>query len=428
MGADGVLSLTDGGVVTWRSPAARAGAHAVVAPTGDLQVVAADGTPLWSAGTASPGARLVVKDHGRAYLVAATHESVWSSPAAPVERVPTVVTLPLPEPLPEPSPVTSSPLGGTRAGTTTSGTTLDGPVPGTVLSAAPQYADPSSPAARAAREAQAQGRDSAAALLNRVAAQGSARWLGPQDATATVGASVRTYTRAAAAAGRTPVLVTYAIPDRDCGGHSAGGFTTAAEYRAWVDAVAAGLVGTRTVVVVEPDALLHLDRCGDRDARLATLAHAVTVLTRAGAEVYLDAASSNSFGWGTAALREMALRLRAAGVDQAAGFAVNTSNFQRSEHEVAYGRYLSALLGGTSFVVDTSRNGNGALAAPGGTVWCNPAGRALGSPPRATLDGPHVADLWVKTPGLSDGTCGGGPPAGQLWEEYLLGLAAAASW
>lgn len=144
--------------------------------------------------------------------------------------------------------------------------------------------------------------------------------------------------------------------------------------------------------------------------------------------MYVDAASSNSFGWGTASLQDMALRLRSVGVDRAAGFAVNTSNFQPDAHEVAYGRYLSALLGGARFVVDTSRNGNGALAGPDGTVWCNPAGRALGQPPAATPDGPHVANLWVKTPGLSDGACNGGPAAGQLWEGYLLGLASAARW
>lgn len=425
MGTDGALVLTAGDRTVWRSPVTRAGTHAVVAAAGDLRVVAADGTVLWSSGTSSPGARLVVKDHARAYLISATHASVWSTPDVPVERVPTVVSLPLPEPL----PASASPLGGTRPGTTTSsGTRLDERPQTTVLAARPQYVDPASLAARAAEEARAQGRDADAALLAKAAAQGSARWLGPQDTTATVASSVRAYAATAAAAGQTPVLVTYAIPDRDCGGLSAGGFATAGEYRAWVDQVAAGLARARAVMVVEPDALLHLDRCGDRDARLAMLRDAVTTLTRAGAEVYLDAASSNSFGWGTVALRDMALRLRAAGVDQGAGFAVNTSNFQRSEHEVAYGRYLSALLGGATFVVDTSRNGNGALAGPDGTVWCNPEGRALGSPPRATLDGPHVADLWVKTVGLSDGTCAGGPAAGRLWEEYLLGLTSRAAW
>ncbi|WP_136519807.1 glycoside hydrolase family 6 protein [Cellulomonas telluris] len=419
MGTDGTLAVTAGGRTVWQAVTGRPGASATVTPGGELRVTAPDGTRAWSSGTASAGARLVVKDHARAYLIASTGEAVWSTPtpttAPTTERVPAVVHLPLPEPLPGPS-------------TSTSGSTLDGGTGlrtyRTYLSSAPPYVDPTSPVAEAARAARDAGRTAEADLLDKGAAHVSSRWLSPADSTATV----RAYAAAARAALRTPVFVTYAIPDRDCGNHSAGGFATAAEYSAWVDAVAAGLVGARAVVVVEPDALLHLERCGDRDERLALLKRSVRAYAAAGAEVYLDAGSSNSFGWGTASLQEMALRLRAAGVDQGAGFAVNTSNFQRTEHEVAYGTYLSALLGGAAFVVDTSRNGNGPLAGPEGTVWCNPPGRALGTPPGATRTGPHVANLWVKTVGLSDGTCNGGPAAGQVWEEYLIGLASAAAW
>ncbi|MBO0901123.1 glycoside hydrolase family 6 protein [Cellulomonas sp. zg-ZUI22] len=294
----------------------------------------------------------------------------------------------------------------------------------TVLQVRPAYVDPASDAATAARTARAEGRPGDAQLLEKVAAQSTARWLGPADGTA----RVRAYAQAAVAAGTTPVVVTYAIPDRDCGSHSGGGIATPAEYRAWVDAVAAGLAGARAVVVVEPDALLHLDRCGDRGARLAMLRYSVDAYAAVGAEVYLDGASSNSFGWSARHLADIAQRLRDAGVDRAAGFAVNTSNFQTGAQEVAYGERLSALVGGAAFVVDTSRNGNGPLAGPNGTVWCNPEGRALGNPPRATGTGPHVADLWLKTPGRSDGTCNGGPAAGRFWEAYLLGLAARAAW
>ena len=31
--------------------------------------------------------------------------------------------------------------------------------------------------------------------------------------------------------------------------------------------------------------------------------------------------------------------------------------------------------------------------------------------------------LWIKQPGESDGTCNGGPNAGQWWADYALGLA-----
>jgi len=417
MRADGDLVLTRGTAVVWRAATTVPGAHAVVTPEGDLRVVAGTDV-LWTAGAVSPGARLVVKDHARIYLISTAGASVWSTPTPTAAKVPAVVTLPLPAPLPRPG------LPGAGGGTRPDAGNGGERVHRTVLLDRPAYADPAADAAVAARAARTAGRTADAQLLEKAAAHGTARWLGPADGTA----RVRAYAQAAVAARATPVVVTYAIPDRDCGNHSAGGIATPAAYRAWVDAVAAGLAGSRAVVVVEPDALLHLDRCGERTERLDLLRYSVSAYTAVGAEVYLDGASSNSFGWSTRHLTDIAERLRAAGVDDAAGFAVNTSNFQTSAHEVAYGNHVSALLGGAAFVVDTSRNGKGPLAGANGTVWCNPEGRALGNRPRATGLGPHVADLWLKTPGRSDGTCNGGPAAGRFWESYLLGLATRASW
>jgi endoglucanase len=88
---------------------------------------------------------------------------------------------------------------------------------------------------------------------------------------------------------------------------------------------------------------------------------------------------------------------------------------------------IAGLMGGASaqvhFVVDTSRNGTGTLntapypAAPynqpasviaGLTSgeWCNPFGAGLGLRPTANTGTPLLdADLWVKIPGQSDGSC-----------------------
>jgi len=75
-------------------------------------------------------------------------------------------------------------------------------------------------------------------------------------------------------------------------------------------------------------------------------------------------------------------------------------------------------------VIDTSRNGRGPYTGPDAPQWCNPPGRALGRHP--TLD-PGLAGiaayLWIKDPGVSDGTCNGGPPAGDYWPRYALSLA-----
>jgi endoglucanase len=97
-----------------------------------------------------------------------------------------------------------------------------------------------------------------------------------------------------------------------------------------------------------------------------------------------------------------------------------------SAGERAYGGQLSRLIGGKHFIVDTSRNGLG--PAPDGS-WCNPSGRALGERP-TTATGDPLADayFWIKRPGESDGTCNGGPAAGQWWGDYALGLAKRAAY
>ena len=356
-----------------------AGASLTMDAGGELTVHSADGAELWSNGASAAGARLVVKPDGRLYEISEADEAVWSTPA-----------------------------------------------PSYLAGAAP-YVNPNSPAAVGARQALAAGRVDDAALLEKAAAQASARWLSTGDSIADVEGRTRGYAAAAAAAGQTPVFVAYAIPDRDCGNHSAGGFSVA-DYREWSAAVARGLEGSRAVMIVEPDSLLHVYKCGDSDERFDLLRQVSAAYAAAGAEVYLDGATSNSFGQGPKPLADIAARLEKAGVDRVAGFATNVSNFQTVADERAYANKLSGLLGGAQYVIDTSRNGNGGLRDASGGIWCNPPGRALGERPGATSDGAHVANLWVKTVGLSDGACNGGPAAGTYWEKYLLELAANAPW
>ncbi len=285
------------------------------------------------------------------------------------------------------------------------------------LEKSPLWADPDTPAARQAAAWRA-SRPEDAALLDRIAGRPVASWFG--DWSHDVRAAVDPKVSEAAAAGQLPVLVAYAIPHRDCGGLSAGGVAEDA-YRSWLRAFAAGIGSRPAVVVLEPDALAQLD-CLDgatQQARLALLRDAVGVLTSLPrTTVYLDAGHS---AWHSASV--MAERLRAAGVAGARGFSLNVSNFMPTSGELSYGQAVSANLGGAHFVVDTSRNGQGSNGQ-----WCNPAGRGLGTAP-TTATGASAADafLWVKSPGESDGTCNGGPPAGQWWPEYALGLASRAA-
>ena len=285
------------------------------------------------------------------------------------------------------------------------------------------WVDPASPA-RAQADAWRATRPADAAVMDRLAAQPQADWLGGWSGD--VRAAVDRRVSAATAAGAMPVLVAYNIPQRDCGGASAGGVSSADAYRSWIRAFAAGIGTRRAIVVVEPDALaLDCLSATDRETRYALLRDAVAVLAaNAGTSVYLDAGHAR---WLSA--DEAAARLKRAGADDAQGFSLNVSNYVTTEDNVAYGRTVAAAAGGKHFVIDTSRNGLGPAAD---AEWCNPPGRALGPLPSTgtvwSSDRRHDANLWIKRPGESDGPCNGGPAAGAWWPEYALGLARAAGW
>lgn len=236
-----------------------------------------------------------------------------------------------------------------------------------------------------------------------------ARWITDADSAE----SVDRYLDGAEAAGGLGVLVLYAIPHRDCNSYSAGGFTDAAGYQAWIRAIRAGIDRRPVAVIVEPDALASADCLSeaDRIIRLSLLRYAVrTLAAEATTAVYLDGGHSR---W--LSDQDLATRLSMAGVQYARGFSLNVSNFLPTDEEIAYGERVSTLLGGAHYVVDTSRNGAG--PAPDEPLnWCNPPARELGPAPTAATGGTHAdAFLWVKHPGESDGSCRTGEPASGRW-------------
>jgi endoglucanase len=255
-----------------------------------------------------------------------------------------------------------------------------------------------------------------AQILQRLGTTPTAQWFGGWNTNVT--GDVDALVSSAAAAHKTPLLVTYNIPNRDCGSYSGGG-ASASGYSSWIHALTAGLKGRPAIVIVEPDALAQVNclASGDQAARYAMLAGAVATLeTDTNAKVYLDAGHP---GWVDPAV--MASRLKAAGIYQAEGFSLNVSNFISTQNNSVYGHAISQLIGGKHFVIDTSRNGAGGTADG---QWCNPGGQALGlSPTTATNDATIDAFLWLKTPGESDGACNGGPSAGTWWPDYALTLA-----
>ncbi|MEV4435252.1 glycoside hydrolase family 6 protein [Streptomyces sp. NPDC049585] len=285
----------------------------------------------------------------------------------------------------------------------------------------PFWVNPDGTAARAAVRLMKDGNAHDAALLQKISARPVAEWVGPDDPDG----QTRGFTEAAADADREALLVLYNIPHRDCGQYSRGGAADGNAYRAWLEKAASGIGDRRATVILEPDALPHMeDGCTPQqfhEERYALLKEAVGRLKALPhTRVYLDAGNPS---WVTPADR-MAEPLRRAGIDRADGFALNVSNFQTTDASKEYGHRLSELLGGKHFVIDTSRNGNGPLSGDHDKAWCNPAGRALGDPPTVrTGDALVDAFLWVKRPGESDGACRGGPDAGKWWEPYALELA-----
>lgn len=293
------------------------------------------------------------------------------------------------------------------------------------------WANPNGPAAVAAAAFTKSGDTTDAALLNKIATHETATWLTDSASTTLTRASQNM--AAATAARQVPVFVVYNLPNRDCGGYSAGGANSPSDYAAWIRKVASALGKGTAVVVLEPDAIpLVVSGCLATNAVSveAMLRDAVTVLKAVrGLHVYLDAGNP---GWipNPTILSPV---LTQSGAAKADGFSLNVSNFYTTADTTSYGLQVSKALNGEHFLIDTSRNGLGPLPAGSGYTgpsWCNPPGRALGTPPTSnTNTGFLDAYLWIKTPGESDGDCGlGYPPAGTWWTDYALGLASRAAW
>jgi endoglucanase len=289
---------------------------------------------------------------------------------------------------------------GAAALTAAVGALLIGPsaLAGSLPSGTQFYVDQNS---QAARWVAANPNDSrAAAIRSRIATVSSGIWFANFNLS-TVTSSVRSVTSAASSAGQTPVLVIYQIPNRDCGGASAGGAPDIPSYKSYIDGFAAGLGSSPAIIILEPDSValttcLNSSQLADRNSGLS---YAVTKLKSANgnAKVYLDAGHS---AWNSPS--EQANRLTAAGVLNSDGIFSNVSNFNPTSNEVNFDKQVLAALGNRSnlhAVVDTSRNGNGSNGQ-----WCDPSGRGLGLNPTAnTGDSAIDAYLWVKPPGEADG-------------------------
>jgi endoglucanase len=314
-----------------------------------------------------------------------------AAPAAPVATVQPTFSDP-----PTPPKVTGNPLKGMKF-----------------------YVDSENNAIKRAKMLKATKPDIAKLLEDRIGKQPTPVWVG--DWNSNVRRKVEFTVDNATKQGQVAVFIAYNVPGRDCGQHSAGGVKTAATYRQWTRDIAAGIKDRQAVVVLEPDALGLLEKEGclskeQQQERLFLLNDAIKVLRQNPKTiVYLDGGHSR---WHP--VETHARLLKEGGVENAHGFALNTSNYRAMEELLPFAKKLSELLGGAHAIIDTSRNG----AGPVGVEWCNPPNRKLGSYATTDTADPSFIDayLWLKVPGESDGSCNGAPVAGAFWEKAAIEL------
>src|SRR5581483_9246622 len=109
------------------------------------------------------------------------------------------------------------------------------------------YVDPNSSAARQA-ETLKRSRPQDAALVQQIANQPVARWLGGW--VDNIGQEVSNAVSTIVRSGSLPVFVAYNIPNRDCGSYSAGGANGGDAYKRWIRDFAGGLRGRQAIVIL----------------------------------------------------------------------------------------------------------------------------------------------------------------------------------
>jgi endoglucanase len=226
--------------------------------------------------------------------------------------------------------------------------------------------------------------------------------------------------------GTVPMISTYRLVDGHCGRYSDPPAEQAA-YHSWITSLAEGIGPHPAVLFLEMDSLITTGCLSAEGVtvRMHELRDAINVLSNdPHLVIYLDAGAADALP----ASRAASL-LRRAGVKKIQGFYLNSTHFDWTSKEIAYGEKISRLTGGKHFVINTAENGQGPVrprhpAKQGNEVLCDPPGRGLGPLPTADTGYRNVdAFAWIANPGVSGGECQpGAPPSGVFWPTLALQL------
>ena len=245
---------------------------------------------------------------------------------------------------------------------------------------------------------------------------------------------LKNFVEGAEHARKTPIVVIYGIPNRDCGSFSGGGHPNAASYRAWIDRVSAIIGKRRAVVIIEPDAINY---CGHKkgSAEYKERADLLTYCARKLKENNPNVASYIHAGNGPLVTQHpeaVANAIIDGGLKYMRGFALNVSGLGGTAEEQAGAERFVTYLASKGFknvhyVIDTGRSGINRPKHQNANApydSCNNFNAALGPRSTTKTTGAHAdAYLWINGGGGSDGECKmGAPKAGLPYPEYTRHL------
>jgi endoglucanase len=225
--------------------------------------------------------------------------------------------------------------------------------------------------------------------------------------------------------GSIPIITTYFLYQAGYCETSSEIVSHRATFERQVDEMVAGIERRPAVMLLELDAI-GSSRCMARTGALADWEadmryeiNAVASLPHA--VVYIEGGYSDANPPGYTARV-----LNAVGVRNIRGFFTNDTHMNWTANELRWGDRVSALTGGTHFIINTADNGDGPLLNPhpgkqGIEDLCNPPARGAGIPTTTATGNPAVDSfMWVHVPGTSSGKCNGGTPSGTFWVARAL--------